>query len=246
MAASLRIGLAVRTHLWKSCSTNGGRRSTSDDGGGADAVRLAQPSLFAPGVSGAIVKKMTWLDGLEQFLRWLSRPERRIESKTERSEEAPGEPDAYRLALDEAIRAIEGQRESLDELRARAGILLSAALLVGALLGGPASQTTGLSFVAAAAVLLVLAVAVSLLVLRPTGGWKFSLGTKALLKDYIESDKPATIPELHRSLAWHMDDDYMENQRRLKWFYRLFIGASILVAGETIMWLVAIIQPRTP
>ena len=85
-----------------------------------------------------------------------------------------------------------------------------------------------------------------LLVLRPTGGWKFSVGTKALLKDYIESDRPATTPELHRSLAWHMDDDYMENQRRLKWLYRLFTTGSILVVGETIMWLVAIMQPRTP
>jgi hypothetical protein len=189
---------------------------------------------------------MTWLDGLEQFLRWLIRPERRIEPKTERSEEAPGDAVAYRLALDEAIRALEGQRESLDELRARAGILLSAALLIGALLGGPASQTNGLNYVTTAAVLLVLAVAASLLVLRPTGGWKFSVGTKALLRDYIESDKPATIPELHRSLAWHMDDDYAENQRRLKWLYRIFSGASILVVGETIMWLVAIMQPRTP
>lgn len=189
---------------------------------------------------------MTWFDGLAQFLRWLIRPERRIEPKTERSEEAPGDAVAYRLALDEAIRALEGQRESLDELRARAGILLSAALLIGALLGGPASQTNGLNYVVAASVLLVLAVAGSLLVLRPTGGWKFSVGTKALLKDYIESDKPATVPELHRSLAWHMDDDYMENQRRLKWLYRIFTGASILVVGETIMWLVAIMQPRTP
>lgn len=189
---------------------------------------------------------MTWVDGLEQFLRWLIRPERRIEPKTERSEEAPGEPEAYRLGLDEAIRAIEGQRQSLDELRARAGILLSAALLIGALLGGPASQTSGVNYVTAAAVLLVLAVAASLLVLRPTGGWRFNVGTKALLRDYIESDKPATMPELHRSLAWHMDDDYSENQRRLRWLYRLFTGASILVVGETILWLVAIMQPRVP
>lgn len=189
---------------------------------------------------------MTWLDGLEQFLRWLVRPERRVEPVTERSEEARGDPVAYRLALDEAIRALEGQRESLDELRARAGILLSAALLVGALLGVPASQTQSLNYVLAASILLAIAVAASLLVLRPTGGWKFSVGTKALLKDYIESDPPATIPELHRSLAWHMDDDYGENQRRLKWLYRTFTTASIVVVGETIMWLIAIVQPRTP
>jgi hypothetical protein len=71
------------------------------------------------------------------------------------------------------------------------------------------------NYVTWAAGLLVLAVAASLLVLRPTGGWKFSVGTKALLRDYIESDEPATVPELQRSLAWHMDDDYGENQRRL-------------------------------
>jgi hypothetical protein len=189
---------------------------------------------------------MNWLGGLGAFLRWLVQPNEPVEPQTERSEEAPGDPAAYKLALDEAIRALEGQRVSLDELRSRAGILLSAALLIGALLGGPASQTKSLNYVVAAAVLLAVAVAASLLILRPTGGWKFNVGTRALLRDYIESAKPSTIPELHRSLAWYMDDDYLENQRKMKWLYRVFSFASVLVVGETIMWLVAILQPRVP
>jgi hypothetical protein len=77
-------------------------------GSGANIDPTARRSLFDARVSRAIVKKMTWLDGLAQFLRWLIRPERRIEPKTERSEEAPGDAVAYRLALDEAIRALEG------------------------------------------------------------------------------------------------------------------------------------------
>jgi hypothetical protein len=189
---------------------------------------------------------MSWIDGLAQFLRWLVRPERAPEPPVGRPSEAPGDPLAYKLALDEAIRALEGQRASLDELRARAGILLSAALLIGALLGGPAAERSSLSYVLAAAVFLVLSVALSLLVLRPSGGWRFNVGTRALLRDYIESDQPATLAELHRSLAWFLDDDYGENQRKLKWLYRTFSAASILVAGETIMWLVAIVQPRSP
>ncbi len=62
---------------------------------------------------------MTWLEGLGRFLLWLARPEQRVADPDKTSSEAPGDPIAYELALSEAIRAIEGQRKSLDELRAR-------------------------------------------------------------------------------------------------------------------------------
>ena len=115
---------------------------------------------------------MTWLEGLGRFLLWLARPEQRVADPARTSSEAPGDPIACELALSEPIRAIEGQRKSLDELRARAGILLSTALIVGALLGGPASNTDSVWSVIIAAGFLVVTVGLALVILRPTGGWK--------------------------------------------------------------------------
>src|SRR5689334_10714906 len=95
------------------------------------------------------------------------------------SHEAPGDPEAYRLLYTEAVRAIEGQRLAVDELRSRSAVLLSAATLLGGFLGPQAAAkmtgNVGAAFVLGnlAGACLVLAVVVLLYVIRPTGGWRF-------------------------------------------------------------------------
>jgi hypothetical protein len=186
---------------------------------------------------------ISWTD-VCAFARWLLWPERRVQEPPAPSSEAPGDPAAYELAYREAVRAIEGQRVTVDELRGRTGTLLSAALLVGALLGGPASQTTGQGYVVGACAFLLVALALSLVVLRPMAGWRFRVGTQRLLRDYVENAKAASIAELHRSLAWYIDADYTDNEKKLRWLYRGFAMASLCVAAETMLWLAAILQPR--
>lgn len=159
------------------------------------------------------------------------------------SAEAPGDLDAYKLAYEEAVRAIEGQRGSVDEVRSRAGVLLSAASLVAGFLGPSAIAANAPSWITLVASGLLLAAAIlTVIVLLPSGEWRFTIGTKRLLGDYIEADPPASAAELYRSLAWHLESDWESNRDRLHVLYRLFAGAAVCVAGETIFWLVAITQ----
>lgn len=154
---------------------------------------------------------------------------------------APGDVDVYKVAFDEAVRAIEGQRSSVDEIRSRSGILLSAAAIVTGFLGPSALQPGSPSLVSyVAAALLVATVAPIVFVLLPTPGWAFSIGTKNLLRDYIEADPPASMVELFRSLAWYLEVDWEANQKLLDVRYRLFTFAALALVGETMAWLIAI------
>jgi hypothetical protein len=154
---------------------------------------------------------------------------------------APGDLDAYKVAFDEAVRAIEGQRASVDEIRTRSGILLSAAAIITGFLG-PSALQPGSTFVIAlaAAALLLATVGPIVFVLLPTDGWAFSVGTKNLLRDYIEGDDPASMQELYRSLAWYLEVDWEANKELLDVRYRLFTIAALALVGETMAWLIAI------
>jgi hypothetical protein len=157
------------------------------------------------------------------------------------SPHAPSDVDAYKVAFDEAVRAIEGQRSSVDEIRTRSGILLSAAAIITGFLGPSALQPGSpslVSFVAAA--LLLATVAPIVFVLLPTQGWAFSVGTKNLLRDYVEADPPASMEELYRSLAWYLEVDWEANKELLDVRYRLFTVAAVALVGETMTWLIAI------
>jgi hypothetical protein len=79
------------------------------------------------------------------------------------SNEAPGDPAAYELLFEEAVRGVEGQRQSLDELRYRAGILISTATLVAGFVGPTALAADAPARIEVTAVgLLLLAVLTSL------------------------------------------------------------------------------------
>jgi hypothetical protein len=81
--------------------------------------------------------------------------------------------DAYKLAYDEAVRGLAHQQSRLDDFRARAGIVLSAAAIATSLLGGQALQrgsTTLWAWVALACFIGVSALTLLLLLPRR---WEF-------------------------------------------------------------------------
>lgn len=157
----------------------------------------------------------------------------------------PGQLDAYKLAYDEAVRAIEGQHSSVDEIRTRSGILLSATTIVTGFLGPNALMAGNQSTVAwvaawVAAGLLLATVAPIVYVLLPTDGWKFVVGTKMLLSGYIETDPPASMEELYRSVAWFLEDGWESNKKMLAVRYEWFTFAALMLVGETMAWLIAL------
>lgn len=158
------------------------------------------------------------------------------------SEQVQGRGEArYELVYKEALRAIQEQQRSLDELRQRAGILVAAAPVAASLLGGDTLKdgvNSTMELMALAA--LGSGTFLALLVLRPVGGWHFYFGTKKLLDDYVEADPPRSIDDLYRSLAVYHERNHDNNAKRLGKLYWLFTGAAFLLLLQVAAWLGAL------
>ena len=145
------------------------------------------------------------------------------------------------IAYDESRRALEVQKQALNELRTRAGTLLAAAALVTTFFGGVAleggaeiegaSQTAVDAFIGLAVL--------TILVLLP---WPFrwSLDPCALVTDYVDPNPQPKVEEMLRNLALHHDESRETNGWRitfLNWAFRL---ATVLLAVEVVAWLHAL------
>jgi hypothetical protein len=146
----------------------------------------------------------------------------------------------YRLAYDEVVRALSQQAAVLEGLRARAGVLLSAASVATSFLGGTALQRGGLSPFAWAAVLAFVAHAASLLVVvwprdEPVG----AVSAARFIAEYVENPE-RNDAESVRNLALYLERGYVARQAiadRLAGSLRL---AALLLAGEVALWVLSI------
>jgi hypothetical protein len=152
----------------------------------------------------------------------------------------------YQLTYEEAKQALTNQASALDALRSRAGTLLQAASLITAFLGGlifenglPDGWAPLVGIFAFIGVVLL-----SLLLLLPLPGWKFTASPGAIVRDFIEADSPATLTETHRELALRFGKWLDQNQRRLNALYLVFAGASALLALQVGAWLLALTKGK--
>lgn len=147
--------------------------------------------------------------------------------------------DAYKLAYDEAIRALSQQQTVLDNFRTRAGILLSGAAIATSFLGGRALEDGSLRIWSCAAISAFVAVGVStILILWPRRHWEFAAIPRRVIDTYIEAEEPFSPPRIHRDLALHMEDSYVLNERRLERLIVLFRVASVVLTFEVVAWVV--------
>jgi hypothetical protein len=109
----------------------------------------------------------------------------------------------YQLTYEEAKQALTNQASALDALRSRAGTLLQVTSLATAFLGSlifdnglPDGWAPLVGIIAFLGVVLL-----SLLLLVPLPGWRFTASPKAIVRDFIESDSPANLMETPGS--WH-------------------------------------------
>jgi len=145
----------------------------------------------------------------------------------------------YKLAYDEAVRALSQQQSVLDNFRTRAGILLSGAAIATSFLGGEALRDGVLGLwswiaIAAFGVLGTCALAI----LWPRHDWEFVAGPRRLIATYIETEDPLPLPDIYRDLALHMEDSYDENSVRLQWLIVIFRVAGIALGIEILAWIV--------
>jgi hypothetical protein len=127
--------------------------------------------------------------------------------------EEPG----YRLAYEEARRALDDQEALVNELRARTGVLIASAAVSTSLVGGPALARSH-SVASWMAIGLFALVGVSLLVaLWPRRIWSFGIDAAELVAIYLEpeDDEPPDVGHIYRDLALHMSDGHKRNAARI-------------------------------
>jgi hypothetical protein len=147
------------------------------------------------------------------------------------------------LAFQEALRGVTQQQAVLESIRGRAATLLAIASVSTSFLGGVAlnkERPRGLAWIPV--LLFILVGVLAILILLPRRGWIFRLGARELIRDYVEADPPAALPEMHRDLALHLERHYQSNERRLRTLFWLFQAASALLVGEVVVWLLVLAQ----
>jgi hypothetical protein len=141
----------------------------------------------------------------------------------------------FRLAYDEAVRALRAQADEHGSLRTRAGTILAASLVVTSFFGGQAvarnAPAGSLGWLAV--ITFVLAGVFSLGVLFPSD-LRFASNVGEVVS-LIETASPTKDPyrELSLSLAGRLDS----NRRRIGAMRWTFRASAVAVLTETVFWI---------
>lgn len=141
----------------------------------------------------------------------------------------------FRLAYDEAVRALKAQADEHDSLRTRAATILATSLVVTSFFGGqavarnaPASSLGWLAVIA-----FVLAGVFSLGVLFPTD-LPFASDPRHVVSLIENASEPGDpYRELSLSLATQLDS----NARRIGAMRWTFRAGAVAVLAETVLWI---------
>jgi hypothetical protein len=152
------------------------------------------------------------------------------------------EEDDPRLAFvyEEALRGLLQQQAAVESLHNRAGTLIFAASFASSLLGSRA-LTTGVpawNWIAIALLLLIGSLAV--VMLWPYYELSFRFDARDLLDRYVDAPQPASMSEIHRSLALRIKDDWTRNGRVVRRIREAFQLALILLLAQILVWFLSI------
>jgi hypothetical protein len=145
---------------------------------------------------------------------------------------------SYRVAYDEAVRALSQQQSMIDSLRTRAGLLLPAAAITTSFLGAQALSAGGPTLVTWSALGAFVAVAVAVLAALWPHRLEFTADAANVIESYVETDEPVLASAIHRDLSLHMHDSYTENKQGQKQLAFRFRLAACLLTLEVILWLI--------
>lgn len=148
-----------------------------------------------------------------------------------------GREEFYALAYQESVRGLTQQAGVLDNLRTRAGLLITAANVVTAFLAAQAiTNRPGIGpggTLAIAAFLVTMGLA--LYILLPKGEWNFAFDAKKLVT-MIEGDRYSSIGALHRRLAELNEDSQTDNARKLDAMFVAFRLGCVALTVEVLLW----------
>jgi hypothetical protein len=154
------------------------------------------------------------------------------------------DPEAFRLAYEEAKRGLDDQEQAVVELRSRAGTLIAAAAITTSFFGSQALRNH-VHFMSWIAIGCFVALGVSVLViLWPRRDWEFALSPERFISTYLEpaDGAPLALPLIHRDLALHMGRSAALNRGQLRWLMVAFRVGALLLMAEVIAWVVVLIN----
>lgn len=146
----------------------------------------------------------------------------------------------YKVAYDEAVRALSEQQAAIESLRGRAGLLLSAAAVTTSFLGAQALGGNSSGFCSWLALVCFVAVAATSLAILWPRNWEFTANPREVLKRCGESVETFESADLHRDLSLQMNDSFLVNHQGLKELALLFQVASGLLTFEVVLWIAAV------
>ncbi len=150
--------------------------------------------------------------------------------------------DDPRLAFvyQEALRGLLQQQAAVESLHNRAGTLIFAASFASSLLGSRA-LTTGVPAWNWIAIGRLFGIGVlSVLMLWPYYNLSFRFDASELLDRYVDAAQPASMSEIHRSLALRIKADWARNGRIVRRMREAFQLALILLLLQILAWFFSI------
>jgi hypothetical protein len=150
---------------------------------------------------------------------------------------AGGEGALELLAYEVAVRDLDRQEAVVNELRARAGTVLTASSIVASFLGGQAIQQTGFGVTTRLALIaFVASVVLCLWILTPRPTLTFALDATGIYEALYEQGE--NLAEVHRRLAYWVAGFHDANQTRLDPMARVYQFAAGAVVAESILWVI--------
>ena len=149
------------------------------------------------------------------------------------------------LIYAEALRGLAQQADSLDELRTRAGTILSAASIAAGFLAGGAivahKQVTASTWIGISG--FVVSSVFAILVLAPRGlnwirkkenrrQWSFVNSPTAMLNRYVRGSNPFQVNTMYEELAEDIERSFDENQGLLDGLGRMVLLSCVFLLVE--------------
>jgi hypothetical protein len=148
----------------------------------------------------------------------------------------------YKVAYDEAVRALSEQQAVIDSLRARAGLLLSTAAVTTSFLGPQALHGGSLSLFSSLALTGFVSVAIASLAILWPHRWEVGADPREVIDACMRLVEPVPAEDLYRELSLLVRESYLENREGLERLVVFFQIASGLLTVEVALWIVAIIS----
>lgn len=144
------------------------------------------------------------------------------------------------LAYAEAVRAIDTQARTVEEVRARTGVLLTGASIVASFLGSEALRGSDLDLLSGLALLAFGGVVASALAILWPREWRFALGATVLLEDWVDQERQGGVVAMRRFVAERIDQNWLANKKKLDSMFALFEVAAVALGAEVILWTIKI------